>query len=178
MRTRRRLALSGNATAYLDHLVSTLTDRGVPITHPDPNGEPVTTFLIAARFTPGMSWDDWWQRDTDDRDAFETVLPRLAPVSDGLLLGYSNTTDPAERREVRAGMHSLVARFQAHAAADRGVDFSMNGIELPATGNHDLLTRRLATHTPPRGLLADGTVIPIEDLTNQSIAEALTTDIL
>jgi hypothetical protein len=75
MRTRRLLALSGEPIPYLDGLISTLSKRGVSVTDADPDGEPVTTFLIAARFTPEMSWNDWWQRDSDARDAFQAVLP-------------------------------------------------------------------------------------------------------
>lgn len=75
-------------------------------------------------------------------------------------------------------MSILVSRFQAHAAAERGVDFSMNGIEVPRDFDRVLLDRRLDEHARRRSLLANETVIRFDDLTHHTIAQAMTSDIL
>ncbi len=178
----RHIVIIGDAADELEAIVAPLRDAAVDVTldhHDRPQSHlTVTTFVIAARLSADMDWDAWWRRDDENRAAFETVLPHLASSSNGMLLGFSDTDDRSQRADIRSGMASLIARFQAHAAADRGVDFSMNGIEMPATFDRALLLRRLQEHSTRRGLLANEAVVRFEELADQTIAQAMTSDFI
>ncbi|MDD7945334.1 hypothetical protein PUW79_11890 [Microbacterium sp. NE2HP2] len=177
----RHIIITGDASDDFRATAASLRLNGVTVTigsYTDSSDDiPVTSFLIVARFAPGMEWGTWWERDAHNRDAFETVLPHLAPSSNGILLGLSATTVRSERAEIRAGMGSLLHRFQARAA-ERGIDFSMNGIELPVGYDQDLLGRRLSEHAARRSVLANEAIVRFEDLTGQTIAQAMTTDFI
>ncbi|MDD7928064.1 hypothetical protein [Microbacterium thalli] len=178
----RHIVITGDAAEELPRTADALRRGGNAVTIGDLTALdahlPVTSFIIVARFTAGMEWDTWWAQDAHNREAFEAVLPHLAAASNGMLIGLSTTTDRSERAEIRAGISSLLYRFQARAAADRGIDFSMNGIELPDRFDQDLLNRRLSEHANRRGLLANEAVVRFEDLTDQTIAQAMTADFI
>jgi hypothetical protein len=176
----RHVVIAGDAAGELRAVSESLRLRGAIVTQLghetgfDPT--PVTTFIVATRFRAGSKWDAWWDHDARNEEAFRTVLPRLDSASNGLLVGLSDTTDRADRARIRAGIGSLLALFQSQAATERGIDFSMNAIELPPHYARDLLDRRLEEHARRRDVLANAAVIRFEDLTHQTIAQALTND--
>ncbi|MDF2992738.1 MAG: hypothetical protein K0S37_3252 [Microbacterium sp.] len=178
MPSHRHIVIAGDAADRLFPLVAALRQDGATVTRVPDAGDlphlPVTTFLLAEHFSAGMEWDRWWHHDAHNRDAFHTVLPYLAASSNGMLVGFGDTGERSERAEIRAGMKSLLALFHAHAAADRAVEFSMNGIEVPLSHDADLLARRLGEYTSRRSLLANEIVIRFDDLIDQSIAQATT----
>ena len=104
----RHIVLTGDAAEDLGDVAALLRGDGNTVTVGKPVAlgahPPVTSFIIVARFASGMEWDTWWAQDAHDREAFEAVLPHLAPASNGMLIGLSATGDRSERAEIRAGM--------------------------------------------------------------------------
>jgi hypothetical protein len=180
--TNRHVVITGSAATDLHDLAIVLRQRRIPVTVQMHLGElprnPVTTLIIAETFQAGMDWSRWWEQDTRTRHAFDKTLPRLAPTGHGILLGLSDTEEASERGEIRAGMRSLIGAFSSHAASVGGVDFVMNGIEVPPAHDPMLLTRRLDEYATRSSLLADHFVIPYEDLIAQTVAQATTTDFI
>ncbi|MFD5214487.1 hypothetical protein [Microbacterium sp. NPDC058345] len=180
--TNRHVVITGSAATDLHDLAIVLRQRRLPVTVQMHLGElprnPVTMLIIAETFQAGMDWARWWEQDTRTRHAFDKTLPRLAPTGHGVLLGLSDTDEASARDEIRAGMRSLIGAFSSHAASVGGVDFVMNGIEVPPSHDPVLLTRRLEEHAVRSRLLADHFVIAYEDLIEQTVAQATTTDFI
>lgn len=176
----RHVVIAGDAVAELRSVSESLRLRGTAVTLLGDdtvfNQSPVTTVIIATRFSAASTWGVWWDHDVQNAATFRMVLPRLDIASNGLLVGLSGTTDRAERAHIRAGMGSLLPLFPSQAATEYGIDFSMNAIELPRDYSRDLLDRRLEEHARRRDVLADAAVIRFEDLTHQTIAQALAND--
>lgn len=178
----RHVVITGDAATHLHDLAAALRQRRIPVTVQMHLGElprdPVTTLIIAETFPTGMDWSQWWEQDTRTCHAFDKTLPHLAPTGQGILLGLSDTDQASDREGIRAGMRNLIAPFSSHAASAGGVDFVMNGIEVPATHDPVLLTRRLEEQATRSRLLADHFVIAYEDLIGQTLAQATTTDFI
>lgn len=178
----RHVVITGDAAIHLHDLAIVLRQRRIPVTVQMHLGElprnPVTTLIIAETFHAAMDWSQWWEQDTRTRHALDKTLPRLAPTGHGVLLGLSDTDVTSARGEIRAGMRSLIGAFSSHAASLGGVDFVMNGIEVPPTHDAVLLTRRLGEYAARSTLLADHFVIAYEDLIEQTVAQATTTDFI
>lgn len=138
----------------------------------------VTTLVIVDDLNYDDDLDNWWERESRIHQVLDSTLPLLAPASNGLLVGYTNTDRRRERRALRAGIEYLIAHFKSHAANVGGKDFTMNGIEVPATHNSALLSTRLKQHLMRRAVFAHGVVLPLEELDDQTIAEATAASVL
>lgn len=77
-----------------------------------------------------------------------------------------------------AGIDHLIAHYRSFAATREGKDFTINGIEVPATHYSALLASRLRGHCKRKTVFANGIVVPLEELREQSIADAMATSFI
>lgn len=144
-------------------------------------GPKVPVFILCDTFIAGEGMFAWWEREETFWYRYEEILPRLKLSSNGMLLGFSETDDREARDEIRETMDSLIGPLQSHAASVAGKDFSINGLELPASYDPDLLVRRLRHYALSAGRgasLANGITVPFEEITHQSINQAITIHVL
>ena len=133
-----------------------------------------TLVVIAEHFDAGMDWGEWHEHAEATRAAFEKELAWLASPSTGLLLAYTDARSSRSRKEVRAGVRDVIAGFSQIAATRPGIEFTLNGLEVPTETDHLRLYERLLEYFARRSALSSGIVASIEDLEDQSIARALT----
>ncbi len=179
----RRVLILGPAGHRLHGTVATLRTQDVTATlatptTPIPDG-PVEGLVIADTFAPDTDWSTWWEQEAQTWELFESVLPILAPSARGVMVGFTDTRDRRSRVKVRKGLHALIARFQATAEMTQGSDFSINAIETPTDGETQTLDHRLAEHLSHRGApLANGIVVSIDEIRDQTLSEATSTNII
>ncbi|WP_136034709.1 hypothetical protein [Microbacterium sp. PF5] len=133
-----------------------------------------TVILIAEFFGEGMDWGQWHERAATTHATFERELGWLASPSTGLLLAYTDARSPRSRRDMRQGVRDVIAGFSQIAATRPGIEFTLNGLEVPTDTDHIKLYGRLLEYLTRRSALSSGIVASIEDIEDQSIARALT----
>lgn len=174
----RHVLVTGSATPELESLPSLLASADVEVSVASELGElkprPVTAFVIASDLRPGMDWATWRTEDVHTWGIFNEMLPWLTARSIGVFVGFSATDHRRERSSVRAGIDHVIARFESHAAMERGEELTVNAVEVPASGDRTLLQNRLAGFLTRRRTLANSAVVPLEALTDQGLATAIT----
>jgi hypothetical protein len=173
---RRRIAILGSEARRLAPIALDLIDGGLSVTMVDSPvglaGTAINCAIVAARFDVGMDVPQWWAHASGDSVGL-AALPHMATPSMVLLLAYSQSDDPAERRGAREAIAHVVEGLVTAAATVTGVDLAVNAIEVAQSYDETLLGIRLRHFLQGPGAVDTGIVLAGETLQRQSISDAL-----
>ncbi len=139
-------------------------------THPE---HPFTTVLIFVEANAEVSWQDWLTEMEQTAESIDRIFPRLANPAKLLLIGHSPDQRAHIRHRSQGFLTDLTNGFGAYATTEFGLDASVNAIEVPPTAESQLLVVRLAEFVEHGHVAADGHVIAVEDIEEQSLAVAI-----